>query len=130
MAKGGGDRPGEHLLEHYNVEQAFKHLNNSPVLTLDQKAGLEFAFIEVLAPLGDNVSYGIPNLERYVEAHPELFVQAIAWVYKRKDNGADPSELQVPLERLKNAAGAGYKLLALLDAFRVTTILASSRATV
>jgi hypothetical protein len=112
MAKGGGDRPGENLLEHYNVEQAFKHLNNSPVLTLDQKASLEFAFIEVLAPLGGNVDYGIPNLERYVEAHPELFVQVIAWVYKRKDNGADPVELQAPPERLKNMAERGYKLLA------------------
>ncbi len=48
MAAGGNEKSGEYMLEHYNVEQAFKHLNASPVLTLDQKAGLEFAFLEVL----------------------------------------------------------------------------------
>ena len=59
------------MLEEYNVEQAFKHLNNS-ALTLDQKAGLEFAYLEVLARPWDSRtdSYGIPNLEKYIEAHP------------------------------------------------------------
>jgi hypothetical protein len=113
MAKGGGDRPNEYLLEHYTLEQAFKHLNACPTLTLDQKAGLEFAFIEVLARPWDKHTnpYGIPNLERYVEAHPELFVQAICWVYKRKDEDADPAELQVPPDRVKSMAERGYKLL-------------------
>ena len=114
MAKGGSnDRPGEYLLEHYNVEQAFKHLNVSPALTLDEKAGLEFAFIDVLARPWDERadSYGIPNLERYIEAHPELFVQAIVWTYKRKDGEADPLEFQMPPERTKDMAERGYKLL-------------------
>ena len=113
IAKGGKDRPGEYLLEDYNVEQAFKRLNASTALTLDQKAGLEFAFIEALAHPWDkgNDGYGIPNLERYIEDHPELFVQAVAWVYKRKDDDADPPELQVPQDRLKNVFERGYKLL-------------------
>ena len=113
MATGGNDKSGEYMLEHYNVEEAFKHLNSSPALTLDQKAGLEFAFIEVLARPWDNRtdSYGIPNLERYVEAHPELFVQAIAWAYKRKDGGIDPEELTVSSDRVEKMAERGYKLL-------------------
>ena len=41
MAKGGNDKSGEYMLEHYNLEEAFKHLNSSPGLTLDQKASLE-----------------------------------------------------------------------------------------
>jgi addiction module HigA family antidote len=113
MASGGKDKSGEYRLEHYNVEQAFKHLNASPVLTLDQKASLEFAFIDVLARPWDHRadSYGIPNLERYIEAHPELFVQAIAWSYKRKDGGLDPDELKVPPDRVSDMAERGYKLL-------------------
>lgn len=112
MAQGGSDLPGQYPLEHYHVEKAFKHLSNSPALTLDQKAGLEFAYIEVLArPWERRDSYGIPNLERYVEAHPELFVQAIAWTYKRKDGATDPPEFQVPPERIKTMAERGYKLL-------------------
>jgi hypothetical protein len=117
MAKGGNDKSGEYVLEHYNVEEAFKHLNSSAVLTLDQKAGLEFAYIDVLArPWDDRADgYGIPNLERYVEAHPELFVQAIAWAYKRKDGGTDPEELSVPSGRVKEMAERGYKLLGALQ---------------
>jgi hypothetical protein len=112
MAQGGNDQPGHYMLEHYNVEEAFKHLNSCPALTLDQKAGLEFAYVEVLTrPWDSRDNYGIPNLERYVEAHPELFVQAIAWTYKRKDGATDPAEFQVPAERVKIMAERGYKLL-------------------
>lgn len=111
-AQGGKDKPGQYMLEHYWVEEAFKHMNKSPVLTLDQKAGLEFAYVEVLAqPWGAQPHYGIPNLERYVEAHPEIFVQAIVWTYKRKDGAVDPGESQVPLERAPTMAERGYKLL-------------------
>jgi hypothetical protein len=112
MAEGGSEQPGHYMLEHYHVQEAFKHLNSSPALTLDQKAGLEFAYIDVLARRwGSGEKYGIPNLERYVEAHPELFVQAIAWTYKRKDGATDPVEFQVPPERIKTMAERGYKLL-------------------
>jgi addiction module HigA family antidote len=103
MAQGGKDQPGYYMLEQYNVEDAFKHVNKSPALTLDQKASLEFAYVDVLKR--------IPNLERYVEAHPELFVQAIAWTYKRKDGAIDPPEFQVPAEHINDMAERGYKLL-------------------
>jgi hypothetical protein len=109
MAQGGNDQPGHYMLEHYNVEEAFNHLNKSPTLTLDQKAGLEFAYIEALARPWDSRGYGIPNLERYIEAHPELFV--ITWIYKRKDGATDPAEFQVPPERVNTMAERGYKLL-------------------
>jgi hypothetical protein len=116
MAQGGNDRPGEYMLQHYNVERAFAHLNSCAGLTLDQKAGLEFAFLEVLArPWDGRENYGIPNLERYVEAHPELFVQAVVWTYKRKDRGADPPEFQVPADRINDMAERGYKLLEAIE---------------
>jgi hypothetical protein len=116
MAEGGNDQPGHYMLEHYRVEKAFKHLNSSPGLTLDQKAVLEFAYIEVLArPWDSRDNYGIPNLERYVEAHPELFVQAVAWAYPRKDGATDPAEFQVSLERAKTMAQRGYKLLKAIE---------------
>src|SRR3712207_6395720 len=93
MAAGGNEKSGEYMPEHYSVDQAFKHINASPVLSLDQKAGLEFAYLEVLARPWDNRADGhrIPNLERYIEKHPEVFVQAVAWAYKREDGGTDPA---------------------------------------
>lgn len=114
---GGNDKPGEYMLEHYHVERAFKHLNTSSVLTLDQKAGLELAFLEILARPWDNRAdnYGIPNLERYIETHPEVYVQAIVWAYKRGDRGVDPAEFQVPQDRLGALAERGYRLLEAIE---------------
>jgi hypothetical protein len=112
MAQASNDRPGEYMLEQYNVEEAFKCVNSSSTVTLDQKAGLEFAYIEVLArPWERRDNYGIPNLERYVEVHLELFVQAVAWAYKRDDGATDPAEFEVPPDRIDTMATRGHKLL-------------------
>jgi addiction module HigA family antidote len=112
MAQGGDDQPGHYQLEQYSVEQAFRRIDSSADLTLEQKAGLEFAYIDVLArPWSSREGYGIPNLEKYVEAHPELFVQAIVWAYKRRDGAKDPPEWSVAPEGVKPFAERGYKLL-------------------
>ena len=112
VAKGGNDLPGHYQLEQYNIEQAFKQINDGADLTLDQKAALEFAFIDVLArPWSEREGYGIPNLERYVEDHPEMFVQAVVWAYKRNDGAKDPVEWSVAAEDTKRFAERGYKLL-------------------
>ena len=109
MAVGGNDKSGEYMLEHYDVERAFKCIDASPVLTLEQKARLEFAYLDALArPRGNRA---IPNLERYIEAHPEVYVQAIVWLYMRTDGGADPAEFQAPQDRMKTMAERGYQLL-------------------
>lgn len=117
VATGGDEKSDEYRLEHYDIERAFKQLNASPLLTLDQKAGLEFAFLEALArPWDDRAdSYGIPNLERYTEAHPELFVQAIAWTFKREDHGTDPAKFHVPQDRVGDMAERGYNLLRAIE---------------
>src|SRR3546814_14836420 len=49
-------------------------------------AGLEFAFIDAL---DDDQAVGLVNLVRQIEAHPELFVQAVRYVYRRADEGED-----------------------------------------
>jgi hypothetical protein len=112
IAKGGKDQPSDYKLEQHDIERAFVFINRSPVLTLEQKAELEFAYIDVLAePWRKRESYGIPNLEQYVEAHPELFVQAIVWAYKGRDEGEDPPEWRVASEQVQQFADRGYKLL-------------------
>lgn len=112
IAKGGNDKAGQYMLDYYNIEESFKHINSSTALTLNQKASLEFAYIEILGrPWERNNSYGIPNLERYIETHPEIFVQVIAWTYRRKDGGKDPVDLQVHPDQIQSMAERGYKLL-------------------
>ncbi|TAY24446.1 addiction module antidote protein, HigA family [Rhizobium ruizarguesonis] len=112
-ATGGDDKPNEYMLEEYSVGQAFKHIDASPNVPADQKAILEFAYLEILAKPFDDRSGGpgIPNLEYYIQAHPEIYVQAISWTYKRKDGGVDPEGLQLPNDRQKGMAERGYKLL-------------------
>ncbi|MEA2758744.1 MAG: hypothetical protein QOH65_1357, partial [Methylobacteriaceae bacterium] len=117
MAVGGNEKSGEYMLQHYDVEKAFTHINASPLLTLEQKAELEFAFLEVLArPWGARAgSYGIPNLERYIEKHPEMFIQALTWAYKRKDGATDPAKFQVSPDRAKDLAKRGRTLLEAIE---------------
>jgi addiction module HigA family antidote len=115
MSQGGDDKPGEYLLEHYYVERAFKCITDTPELTLEQKASLEFAYLDVLDRSWDRrAKSGIPNLERYIEDHPEVLVQAIVWTYKRKDGADDPPEFKVETEKVKQMAERGYKLISAL----------------
>jgi len=110
MTKNGNDKPGEYQLDGYDVHAAFQLLNRNPDLTLEEKAGLEFAYLEVLAGSFRGDQHQIPNLERYIEEHPELFVQAVVWAYKRKDRDEDPPEFRVT-EGREHLAERGYRLL-------------------
>lgn len=112
MLKDGNDEPGHYKLEEYYVETAFKLIDKALGVTTEQKARLEYAFIDALSKTWKRKdSYGIPNLERYVESHPELFVQAIVWTYRRKDEQPDPPEWHQDGDSSANRAERGYKLL-------------------
>lgn len=112
VVKDGNDQPGQYQLEHYYVEKAFQILDSDPKLTLEQKAGLEFVYIGALyQPWRERASSGIPNLEKYIELHPEFFVQLVVWTYKRKDEGEDPREWKVAPEQVPQAAERGHRIL-------------------
>lgn len=112
MAQDSDDKVGEYLLEHYYVERAFECINRTSELSLEQKAGLEFAYLELLDRAWDRrAKSAIPNLERYIEDHPEVLVQAIVWTYKRKDGAEDPPEFKAEAEKGKPMAERGFKLI-------------------
>lgn len=112
MNKEGKDLPGQYRLEHHYVGQAFERIGSSNTLTLEQKAALEFVYIEVLGDvIGRRHGRGIPNLELYVELHPDLFVQAISWAFRRRDDGEDAPEMKAPAGQEKEYAARGYRLL-------------------
>jgi addiction module HigA family antidote len=114
IAKGGNEQ--QYLLEPYRIEEAFEHLNRSQAFTVEQKAVLEFAFLDALvSPAGREGGAAIPNLERYIEAHPEAFVHGIVAVFRRKDGGVDPPEAEVPATKRKAAAERWFKLLEALE---------------
>ena len=71
IVKESEEPEGHFRLQQHYIEEAFERINTSTVLTLDQKAGLEYLYIDALAkPRVHGGKYGIPNLERYVDAHP------------------------------------------------------------
>jgi hypothetical protein len=110
MVKDGNDKPGHYRMEQHDIQRAFVLIDKNPEISLDEKASLEFAYIDALSDgLGEKSK--VPNLERYTQAHPELFIQAIVWTYKRKDDGEDPSEWRVTPENAAHFATRGYKLL-------------------
>ena len=112
MAQDSDDKAGEYLLEHYYVKRAFECINRTSELSLEQKAGLEFAYLDVLDRAWDrHAKSAIPNLERYIECHPEVLVQAIVWTYIRKDRAEDPLEFKVDAEKAKPMAERGFKLI-------------------
>jgi addiction module HigA family antidote len=116
IAQGSKDKSGEYKLDEHYLKKAFKHIDSSTSLSLEQKAGVEFAYIELLSSRwGRRGGNSIPNLERYIETHPEFFVQAIVWVYKRKDGAQDPAEFQRPAEGGKVLAEKGHTLLEGID---------------
>lgn len=115
IPKDSNDKEGEYQFQSYEIQQAFKLLNRNPDVLFEEKAGLEFMFIDVLARShrgGDG--HQIPNLERYVEDHPEMFVQAIVWTYKRKTPGDDPAEFSTG-EARERLAIQGHRLLDALE---------------
>lgn len=110
VARESDDKDGEYLLRDYDVKQAFALLDRNPDVSLEQKAGLEFAYIDILAQMFGRGERHINNLERYIEEHPEMWVQALAWAYKRKNGGEDPETFKLPDGR-KDLAQRGYRLL-------------------
>jgi hypothetical protein len=103
---------GEYRIDQYHLGEAFKLLNESGALTVEQMALLEIPYLEALRHYGGpSPGYRAPNLNRYLEVHPELYVQALVWAYKRADEGIDPPELRVDPEVVGRRAHLGHCIL-------------------
>ena len=101
----------QYRLDPYYLSEALNSLNGRTGISSDEMAQLEFMFITVL----EYSEHGIPNLERQIAESPAAFVHALALVFKRNDDGQDPSEwrLEDP-KRHTGLALAAYHLLRLI----------------
>ena len=115
MVRERNDKAGEYQLDSHHIQQAFQMVDRNRDFSLEDKAGLEFAYIDLLARKSHNGDgQYIPNLERYIEDHPDLFVRAVVWAYKRKDGAEDPPEYRVT-EGREHLAIHGHRLLEALE---------------
>jgi hypothetical protein len=98
----------QYPLEAYHISEALSSLNERTSVNPDEMAWLEFIFVEAL----ERSKHGIPNLERQIADSPALFVQVLAFVFKRRNDGQDPPAWQIAdPRRREDLASRGYHLL-------------------
>ena len=70
-------------------------------VTVNDMAQMEFRFVSAL----DHSKHGIPNLERRIAESPLLYMQAMALLWKRSDDGEDPLEWRIEDPERRSAVG-------------------------
>ena len=95
--------------DSFYIAHALKALDVRADVAENEMAQLELLFINAL---DDDDEYGIPNLERHIEDSPALFVQCLALLFKRGDDGQDPPSWQIKNSDQRTAAATNaYRLL-------------------
>ena len=93
-------------IDVYHISKALESLDGRNGVGPDEMAQFEFMFISFL----EHSKYGIPNLERQIAKSPLIFLQALAFAFKRKDGVEDPPELRTHSGH-SELASAAYSLL-------------------
>lgn len=95
IARGGTEDDRDNRIDSHAISDAFKTLTERADVTRYDLAMLEFAYAEVLS---SHTEHGIRNLENVLATDSELFVQLLAFAFKRRDDGEDPPHLRAPNE--------------------------------
>lgn len=99
-------------LETHAIQEAFKSLNERKEIAVGEMATLEYRYLPVL----EREEGSIPNLEKQIGNNPEMFAQAIAFVFRRSDDQEDPEELRADDE--ETSASRAKHAYGLLDRLR------------
>lgn len=83
-----GEPDDQYLPQSYDVSEAIHELDRRNDVNPDEMVRFEFMYMQIL----DHSKHGIPNLERWVSESPIGFVQILALLFKRDDEGEDPPE--------------------------------------
>ena len=104
----GTYQSGYDLRDAHDVAEALKSLDKRTGITTDQKAQLEFIFIDAIRMTKGH----IPNLELQFFDTPITFIQVLALAFRRKDKKPDPPEWVVSdLESRSRAAQDAFSAL-------------------
>ena len=103
------DEPEDrYMLDAHSLSEALDSLDGRTGVSPNEMAQLEFMFVTAL----EDSKHGTPNLERQIAESPALFVQVLALVFKRNDDGQDPPEWRIEnSKRRDDLAIAAYSLL-------------------
>lgn len=84
------DHKGIDTMTQYYITNAFKRLNEDKGISRNDLVQLEIRYLQVL----EGEDYNVPNLENAISSNPLIFVEAVACMSRRSDEGADPEWLQ------------------------------------
>ena len=93
----------EMRLDAYAIREALKVLNQRKAFSQSEMASLEFLYLDWFWLDQEE----LPNLEREVEANPEIFCNAVAVAYRREGEKTQKE----PTEEQQRAAQRAYRLL-------------------
>lgn len=110
MAQTEPEDPAE--VDDEAIRGVFKVIDASDALTDEEKVRLEFLFVGMLGVRFVGDVSAISYLDRYVSEHPELFVQALQWQFRREDGRAEVNPLPEPEQKARWRQG--YALLGAL----------------
>ncbi|MEX2283673.1 MAG: HigA family addiction module antitoxin [Gemmatimonadota bacterium] len=104
----GAEPQGTFRLDAHDISEALQALDGRAGVTVNDMAQMEFRLVSAL----DHSKHGIPNLERQIAESPLLYMQVMALLWKRSDNGEDPPEWQIEdPERRGSVASAMHRVL-------------------
>ena len=99
---------GTFRLDAHDISKALEALDGRAGVTANDMAQMEFRFVSAL----DHSKHGIPNLERQIAESPLLYMQVMALLWKRSDDGEDPAEWRIEdPERRGTVASAMHRVL-------------------
>jgi hypothetical protein len=108
VATVGAEPPETYRLTAHDVSEALQALDGRAGVTVNDMAQMEFRFVSAL----DHSKHGIPNLERQIGESPLLYMQVMALLWKRSDDGQDPPEWRIEdPERRGAVASAMHRVL-------------------
>src|SRR5207249_4967104 len=89
-------------LNAHDISEALDALDGRAGVTVTDMAQMEFRFVSAL----DHSEHGIPNLERQIAESPLLYMQVMALLWKRSDDGQDPPEWRIEDPERRRAVGS------------------------
>lgn len=102
VSTGSAEPLGTYQLNAYDISEALDALDGRAGVTVEDMAQMEFRFVGAL----DHSKHGIPNLERQIGESPLLYMQVMALLWKRSDEGQDPPEWRVEDPERRRAVGS------------------------
>ena len=101
IPKDGNDQPGQYQLGHHDLERMFALIDASPEITLEQKAGLELLYVDVLSrPWGQQRVTAFPTLKNISRPIRPFSCRRLSGhisaptAVKTLRSGADPAEIE------------------------------------